>query len=111
MPCSSCGARQHDPPGGPSDWRRGVTRGVHVLVCPACRALPGWDAAFDCCPACGSRRLSKALGAVRCSECGAVVDPPQAPAKPADGAPGDLPTADEIDAAVARILRPNGTGP
>ena len=69
MPCEFCGARQDDPAQGPSPWKRGVIASEQVLICPTCQQEHG-AAGLDTCPHCGSARLSKALGIVRCSACG-----------------------------------------
>jgi len=109
VPCFGCGARQADPARGPSPWRRGVVEGSQVLLCPRCQVSGGWDERLDACPSCGSLRLSKALGSVRCSACGAVHQPsPPAEEGEAATVDGDVPTPDEIGAAVSRVLGQNG---
>jgi len=70
MPCQRCGARQGDPTRGPSPWKRAVSAGEQILVCPTCQQTAGWQAGLDHCPACDSLRLSKTLGVLRCSACG-----------------------------------------
>ncbi|WP_436761905.1 hypothetical protein [Streptosporangium sp. V21-05] len=100
MPCFSCGARQTDPIRGASPWTRGVRDETLVLVCPDCRRTH--EADLDTCSTCGSVALICRLGEVECRSCGSV--------RPARGdgrlaasyAPG---LADEVEAALARVLR------
>ncbi|MER5649942.1 hypothetical protein [Streptosporangium sp. NPDC002524] len=100
MPCFSCGARQTDPIRGASPWTRGVRDETQVLICPDCRRVH--EADLDTCSSCGSVALICRLGEVECRSCGSV--------RPARGdgrlaascAPG---LADEVEAALARVLR------
>jgi hypothetical protein len=105
MSCFRCGARQDDPQRGPSPWKRGVLGGEQVLICPDCQLRPDWQSELDRCPECDGIRLSKALGIVRCSACGWSGELPAAPPPPA---PGDGRLADEVQAALDRVLRPSG---
>jgi hypothetical protein len=119
MPCFRCRIRQTDPERGASPWRRAVVDGEQVLVCPACQRRPDWVSGLDRCAGCGSVRLVKALGAVLCRDCGSRAEP--APAGTADGAGSagavavteagrpagpDRDLSAEVDAALARVLRP-----
>ncbi|ACU70482.1 conserved hypothetical protein [Catenulispora acidiphila DSM 44928] len=71
MPCHRCGARQTDPVRGASPWRRGVRAGEQVLICPACQRDRDWTSDLAHCAACGSPRLTRALGSTHCKDCGA----------------------------------------
>ena len=103
MPCDRCGARQVDPPRGPSLWKRGVRGGRQVLVCPECQGTSDWSAELDHCPACSSAALVRMLGATHCRACGSTVDsapdPAVAPSVP------DEALRDEVQAALDRVLR------
>ncbi len=106
MPCHRCGARQDDPARGPSPWKRAVSGGAQVLVCPTCQQAAGWEADLDRCPACGGVRLSKTLGVLRCSACGwadetADAPPPKPPA-------ADSGLAADVSAALDRVFRDSG---
>jgi ribosomal protein L37AE/L43A len=90
-----------DPARGPSPWKRIVTSGEQVLVCPDCQRRPDWDADADRCSACGSTALAKALGNVRCRGCGAVQEAGAATAD-AHALPSDL--SAEVTAALDRIF-------
>lgn len=69
--CLLCGRGATDPAKGPSRWARAVVDGEQVLVCPDCQQEhPGWIDRAEACPACGSKRLSKALGDRVCRACG-----------------------------------------
>lgn len=69
--CHLCGVLAEDPGKGPSPWKRAVIAGEQVLVCPECQTRePDWIDRADACPACGSKRLRKALGDRVCGECG-----------------------------------------
>ncbi len=103
MACVRCGARQDDPARGPSLWKRGVLRGEQVLVCPQCQRQPEWQAGFDRCPECGGRRLSKALGVLRCSACSWSGELPAA--APTAAVPADGELATQVRAALDRVLR------
>jgi ribosomal protein L37AE/L43A len=96
-----CGARQDDPARGPSPWKRGVLGGEQVLVCPDCQRQSGWQSGLDHCPECDGIRLSKALGIVRCSACGWSGELPAAATPPAAG---DAGLADDVQAALDRVL-------
>lgn len=100
MPCYRCGARQTDPVRGPSPWQRGVRRGAFVLVCPDCQGEGRWRTELDLCAGCGSTRLVRALGELRCRDCGAVEESPGAP----DAARGGAGLAEDVAAAVERVL-------
>jgi hypothetical protein len=69
--CLRCGRRQVDPASGPSPWKRGVRRGLQVLVCPECQT-DGWTDLLDHCGGCGSTALVRRLGEASCRACGAV---------------------------------------
>jgi hypothetical protein len=122
MPCFRCRVRQTDPERGASPWRRAVVDGEQVLVCPACQRQTDWVSRLDRCAGCGSARLVKALGAVLCRDCGARAEPVPAGTaggrnirgsagtfgEPEAGRPAgaDRDLSAEVDAALARILRP-----
>lgn len=101
MPCYRCDRVQTDPARGGSPWKRGVRRGVQVLVCPDCQQAHEWARELDRCDGCGSTRLSRALGETRCAECGLVVadaaPPPSRPAPP-------RPLADDVSAALRKVF-------
>ena len=69
VPCYRCGARQTDPVGGASPWRRGVRANEQVLVCPDCQQNSAWLDDLDRCPVCGSTALFRRLGATVCRDC------------------------------------------
>ena len=105
MPCYRCGARQVDPPRGPSLWKRGVRGDVQVLICPDCQATPDWSGELDHCSACGSPSLVRMLGATHCRACGTVHEgQEQATREPASGPDDEL--RSEVQAALDRVLRP-----
>ncbi|GAA0832030.1 hypothetical protein ACFQVD_44670 [Streptosporangium amethystogenes subsp. fukuiense] len=100
MPCFSCGARQTDPIRGASPWTRGVCDETQVLICPDCRRTH--EVELDTCSSCGSVALICRLGEVECRSCGSV-RLARADGRPAVAcAPG---LADEVEAALARVLR------
>lgn len=71
--CFLCGRPTYDPDKRERPWARGVAGGAQVLVCPTCQLeRPDWPARLERCGACGSTRLSVALGNVVCRECGHV---------------------------------------
>jgi hypothetical protein len=112
MPCQRCGARQGDPSRGPSAWRRAVTGGEQVLMCPTCQQDAGWQDGMDHCPACDGVRLSKTLGVLRCSGCGwsAEASVRESLTIRASPPPESLPAADEklaneVRAALGRVFR------
>jgi len=72
MPCYRCGARQVDPEGGESPWRRGVREERQVLICPGCQATLDWAGELDHCTVCSSVHLVRRLGEVECRDCGQV---------------------------------------
>ncbi|MDT3438023.1 MULTISPECIES: hypothetical protein [unclassified Pseudofrankia] len=93
MPCYRCHIRQTDPARGASPWSRAVIGGDQVLICPDCQREPNWRQAFDNCAACGSTRLTKALGLVVCRDCGIRADPARPAAGPTGAArPGAAPS-------------------
>jgi hypothetical protein len=101
MPCQRCGARQGDPTRGPSPWKRAVSAGEQILVCPTCQQDAGWHTGLDHCPGCDSLRLSKTLGVLRCSACGWTGDA----AGGGTGVPDpDERLAAEVRAALDRVL-------
>lgn len=102
MPCFSCGARQTDPIRGSSPWTRGVRHETQVLICPDCRRTHEVD--LDTCLSCGSVALICRLGEVECRSCGAVrlARGDNRPTASHACAPG---LADEVEAALARVLR------
>jgi ribosomal protein L40E len=66
-----CGERATDPGKGPSRWAIAVVTGEQILVCPRCQDEdPAWSERAEACPACGSKRLRKALGDKVCRACG-----------------------------------------
>lgn len=79
-----------------------------VLVCPSCQGQPDWSAELQRCAACGSLRLSRALGITRCSACGHLEDSGDA-GRPAVG-PGVGDLRDEVDAAIHRVLGDHAGG-
>jgi hypothetical protein len=95
MPCHRCGARQTDPIRGESPWRRGVSSGVQVLVCPHCQRIHDWTAELDACARCGSTSLVRTLGETHCRACGASGEVrarvPEGPARGAPEANGSTP--------------------
>jgi hypothetical protein len=106
MPCYRCGTRQVDPDRGSSPWQRGVRADRQVLICPGCQAAGDWTAEFDRCSVCTSLHLVRRLGEVECRDCGAVRDSGLlAPVTPglADDVPLGL--AEEVEQALARVLR------
>ena len=112
MPCERCGARQDDPSRGPSAWRRAVSSGEQVLICPTCQHDAGWQAGMDRCPACDGVRLSKTLGVLRCSACGWSAEASMrgsltrwAPRPPEPLSPADETLADEVREALGRVFR------
>jgi hypothetical protein len=106
MPCQRCGARQGDPSRGPSAWRRAVSSGEQVLICPTCQQDAGWQAGMDRCPACDGVRLSKTLGVLRCSTCSWSASMTMGASYPPEPlSPADATLADEVSAALGRVLR------
>ena len=113
MPCYRCGTRQVDPDRGSSPWLRGVRADRQVLICPACQSAGEWMADLDRCQVCASIRLVRRLGEAECRDCGNVGEPAvvtsavDIASDAADGmtAPG---LADEVEQALARVLRPAG---
>jgi len=103
MGCLVCGRRQVDPVSGPSTWRRGVAGGEQVLVCPDCQ-VDGWTDRLDACPSCGSTVLVKRLGEVQCRTCGSS-SAAQGRASAYDD-PARAQLADDVAAAIERVLRP-----
>jgi hypothetical protein len=107
MSCQRCGARQGDPAGGPSPWKRAVSGGEQVLICPACQQDAGWQSGLDRCPECDGLRLSKTLGVLRCSGCGWSREAAALP--PATGSASDELLAAEVRAALGRVFGEPGT--
>jgi hypothetical protein len=103
MPCQRCGARQGDPSRGPSAWKRAVSAGEQVLVCPLCQQDAGWQSGLDHCPACDGIRLSKTLGVLRCSACGWTGEAAQ---QPGPAVAADEKLADDVRAALGRVFQP-----
>ncbi len=110
MGCHTCGRRQVDPDSGPSTWRRAVVAGEQVLVCPDCQ-VDGWTDGLDRCAECGSTVLVKRLGEVGCRTCGATgasaggLDAPTARSTPTAAREA---LADDVAAALERVLRGEG---
>ncbi|MGH3343299.1 MAG: hypothetical protein ACRDPK_10535, partial [Carbonactinosporaceae bacterium] len=103
MPCYRCGARETDPVRGPSPWKRGVTRGAQVLVCPDCQH-DDWTAGLDRCSWCSSTMLGRALGETVCRACGAVGSGEVAdPALASPGSPAAPGLAEDVEAALDRL--------
>lgn len=84
-----------------------------MLICPGCQADGAWVADFDRCARCASVHLVRRLGEVECRDCGAVgaeaagsavvtVSMAAGPG-PADAVPPGL--AEEVEQALARVLR------
>ncbi|WP_067823211.1 hypothetical protein [Actinomadura kijaniata] len=111
MPCFRCGARQTDPAGGASPWKRGVRADHQVLVCPLCQTAHDWTADLDRCEDCGSTALLCRLGEVECRDCGhtreAVREPADGdrPLVHSGGPSSDTALAEEVAAALSRVLR------
>jgi hypothetical protein len=114
MPCYRCDARQVDPDHGSSPWLRGVRADRQVLICPECQSDGAWVTDLDRCALCASVHLVRRLGEVECRDCGAagtdatgvdrgpvVVDAGQSAAPVAPG------LAEEVEQALARVLRPS----
>lgn len=110
MPCYRCGTRQVDPDRGSSPWLRGVRADRQVLICPGCQADGTWVTDLDRCALCASIHLVRRLGEVECRDCGAVgagtAGSPAAGPVAGDAAPAGL--AEEVEQALARVLRPFG---
>ena len=106
MPCYRCGARQVDPSGGPSPWKRGVRENRQVLICPQCQSGRDWVSDLDRCPDCGGARLVRRLGEVECRDCGQVREPADMPAAEDPAATADPATAlaEEVARALDRVL-------
>lgn len=107
MPCYRCGTRQVDPDRDSSPWLRGVRADRQVLICPGCQSGGEWVTDLDRCSVCASLRLVRRLGEVECRECGAVGAGPVlagAGTMAADRSPPGL--AEEVEQALARVLRP-----
>ncbi|GAC1322982.1 MAG: hypothetical protein NVSMB13_02210 [Mycobacteriales bacterium] len=102
MPCVRCSTRETDPVRGPSGWKRAVQHGRQVLVCPDCQQDHNWTAELDRCAACDSTMLARALGETRCRACGEVQQAGLVPAEPAMAAAG---LAEDVSAALERLLR------
>lgn len=110
MPCYRCQVRQSDPGRGPSAWKRGVSGGEQVLVCPQCQREHDWVADLDRCAACGSTRLARSLGQTRCAACGVAGEdatgvPEQPAVAPTQPPPGEL--AADVSAALRRVFGPS----
>ena len=120
MPCYRCGTRQVDPDRGTSPWTRGVVADRQVLICPDCQSVGEWVADLDRCKVCASIRLVRRLGEVECRECGNVGEPAVATSRAmspageiteigeiaqAAGGLGTPGLADEVEQALARVLR------
>jgi hypothetical protein len=106
MSCQRCGARQGDPARGPSPWKRAVSGGEQVLICPGCQQDADWQSGLDRCPECLGVRLSKTLGVLRCSGCGWSHEAPERP--PATGPASDERLAAEVRAALDRVFGESG---
>lgn len=104
MPCYRCRARQSDPAGGPNAWKRGVRAGRQVLVCPDCQLGRDWTAELDSCSSCRSTMLQKSLGETTCRACGFVGAGSGAMGSDAGASAGMSELADDVAAAIARIL-------
>ena len=105
MPCYRCGARQVDPPRGPSLWKRGVRSDHQVLICPECQTTPNWSGELDHCSACGSTSLVRMLGATHCRACGTVHEGDEGEGADSGTGPDDA-LRSEVQAALDRVLRP-----
>ncbi|MEU4405529.1 hypothetical protein AB0F88_13455 [Streptosporangium sp. NPDC023963] len=73
---------------------------TQVLICPDCRRTH--EADLDTCSTCGSVALICRLGEVECRSCGSVRPARGDGSLSASYAPG---LADEVEAALARVLR------
>jgi len=116
MPCYRCGTRPVDPDRGSSPWLRGVRADRQVLICPACQVGGQWVTDLDRCSLCASVHLVRRLGEVECRDCGAVsggvvTDAGRVGDELALGLANSSPPglAEEVEQALARVLRPAGT--
>jgi hypothetical protein len=113
MPCYRCGTRQVDPDRGSSPWLRGVRADRQVLICPGCQSDGEWVTDLDRCGLCASIRLVRRLGEVECRDCGVVGAGAGAAGSvaadagtlAAPGSPGSPGLAEEVEQALARVLR------
>ena len=112
MPCYRCGTRQVDPDRGASPWLRGVKADRQVLICPGCQTDGAWLTDLDRCSLCASVHLVRRLGEAECRDCGAVgagSGLAAAMVGPGEATPPGL--AEEVEQALARVLRPVSPGP
>lgn len=112
MPCYRCGTRQVDPDRGESTWQRGVRSDRQVLICPDCQVAVDWTSELDTCQVCGSIHLVRRLGEVECRDCGAVGQSARAAAGElslTEAAAAGL--AEEVERALAKVLRPSRQRP
>jgi hypothetical protein len=82
-----------------------------VLICPGCQSDGEWVTGLDRCALCASIHLVRRLGEVECRDCGAVRagSVGSAGSVAADAgtlvAPGSPGLAEEVEQALARVLR------
>jgi hypothetical protein len=80
-----------------------------VLICPQCQSAGEWLTDLDRCAVCASIRLVRRLGEVECRECGNVGEPAVAASRAmsqvAGNGPGAPGLAEEVERALARVLR------
>jgi hypothetical protein len=110
MPCYRCGTRQVHPARCSSPWLRGVRADRQVLICPGCQADGQWITGPDRCALCASIHLVRRLGEVECRDCGAlgagsVESSAEAIAGAGAGEPTPAGLAEEVEHALARVLR------
>jgi hypothetical protein len=86
-----------------------------VLICPGCQSDGAWVTDLDRCVLCASVHLVRRLGEVECRDCGAVgagtvaaSATDEIPLAIADADAGLAGLADEVEQALARVLRPYG---
>jgi uncharacterized Zn finger protein (UPF0148 family) len=81
-----------------------VLSGQQVLVCADCQT-PGWQDMLDHCADCGSAVLVRRLGETGCRACGAVDRVAPGTGYAAGPRADRAALADEVAAAVDRVLR------
>ena len=85
-----------------------------MLICPGCQADGRWVTDLDRCSLCASVHLVRRLGEVECRDCGAVGGGVAAVTAADELALADqagavpLGLAQEVEQALARVLRPVG---
>lgn len=108
MACYRCGERQLEPGRGSDPWQQGVIGERQVLICPGCQSAGDWAADLDHCAVCASIQLVRRLGEVECRGCGATGEAAAPQGSSASAALADVRPAglsDEVEQALARVLR------